>query len=191
MRVRDRSFDTARISADGVYRYTLSRCRILGLLAIEPRRVLGVCGLNPSTADAEKPDQTTTKDVGFAELWGCDTMWKVNAEAFRTKDPSVLKAARRAGVDTIGPENDAAIAEVVELVRSTGGIFLIAWGNHITPERQQRLAEIIGDIAMCLDTNDNGTPMHELYAPYSTHLKPWHCPPLPAARPSRRAKAIP
>lgn len=86
MRVRDRSLDAATISTDGVYRYSLTRARILGLLATE-----------------------------------------------------------------------------------------------------QRLAEIIGDIAMCLDTNDNGTPMHELYVPYSTHLKPWHCPP-PIARPSRRAR---
>lgn len=54
---------TAEFSINGVHRYWLTR----GLGGVRP---LVVCGLNPSTADAEVDDNTIRKEMKFARSWG-------------------------------------------------------------------------------------------------------------------------
>src|SRR4051812_40590931 len=62
-------FGTATFSDDDVYRYELTR-------ELGGMRPLVTCGLNPSTADASKNDQTIRKDIGFAKHWGCGRVLK-------------------------------------------------------------------------------------------------------------------
>lgn len=162
---------TAKLSPDGVYRYELTR-----VLPDKGDRVLVACGLNPSTADAQKNDNTIRKDLGFAKIWGCARLVKINAYAFRATFPKDLKKARLAGIDVVGPDNNRAILAALELVRKTNGILMVAWGANIEQARQIELARMFGDTAMCLGTNLDGSPEHELYIPYERPLVHWSCP---------------
>lgn len=164
--------NTATFSPDEVHRYTLTR-------ELGGRITLVAMGLNPSTATADEDDQTILKDIGFTTRWGCGRLLKVNAYGYRATDPADMKRARKAGIDVIGPDNDEAIRCALAEVLATGGKLLVAWGNHIEENRQRDLAVIIkmsGVTPMCLGTNKNGTPTHELYKSYETALVQWSCP---------------
>lgn len=169
--------NTARFSPCGTYRYELTRENLPSQFEIsDSDRPLVICGLNPSTATAETDDQTIRKEIGFAKLWGCGRLVKVNAYAYRATDPNDMKRARRAGVDIVGPDNERWIRNAVELARTCKGITLVAWGGHIEKSWQAELAYIFGDDAMCLGTNGDGTPKHPLYLSYETPLVYWSCP---------------
>ena len=168
----ERRPNTATFSPDETHRYTLTR-ELGGTIT------LLAMGLNPSKATAELDDQTIRKDMGFARIWGCGRIVKTNAYGYRATDPEDMKRARKAGIDVIGPDNDAAIQKALaDLLRSDGRL-LVAWGNHIEEARQRALAEMIdcsGITPYCLGTNKNGTPKHELYIPFAQELLPWTCP---------------
>lgn len=176
---------TAVLSPDGVYRYELTREEIMGPCEVHGNRALVICGLNPSTADADIDDQTIRKEIGFARLWKCNRLVKVNAYGFRATDPNVVKAQRKAGFDVIGqPENDFYIRRAIRQSLSTyrhvpvieQGICLLAWGAHIEIDRQRQLAAMFDDVGMCLGTNGGGSPKHTLYIAYETTPQPWKCP---------------
>ena len=59
---------SAVISADQAYRYTLWRRWSDG------NNFVQFIGLNPSTADETKDDNTIRKCVKFAKLWGFDAL---------------------------------------------------------------------------------------------------------------------
>lgn len=171
-----RNQGTAIISDDGVYRYVLTRER---LLANCPRRTLLICGLNPSTADATEDDATIRKEIQFAKRWGADRLVKVNAYAFRATDPRDMTSAKQRGVDIVGPKNDEFLRMCIEAAEDSsdvGAIILAAWGQNIHPTRQAELAKIFGDKVYCLGVNKGGTPKHTLYLPYETPRVPWVCP---------------
>lgn len=168
----DHRLNTAVFSSCETYRYTLTR-EIGGIAPLVS------IGLNPSTATAEIDDPTIRKDVGFAKRWGLGRVVKLNAFAFRATDPQDMKRAATRGVDIVGPENDFWIAALLCEARLAHGRVVVSWGNHITHERQRRIAQLIADCnveAMCLGVNKNGTPMHELYIPYEREPRPWSCP---------------
>jgi hypothetical protein len=201
---------TAQISADGLYRYELTREDLMGtvpgLLArmvaspvisaalsmgADKRSVVGGrplvdIGLNPSTATAEKDDRTIRKGCLYAQMWGCSRFLKYNAYAYRTKDPAEMFAAKRAGVDIVGPENLQAIRRGVALARELNGIILVSWGGNIETAWQCELAEEFGDDARCVKVNGDGTPMHYLYAKNNVQLVPWRCPSLASTARSSR-----
>lgn len=177
-----RAPDTARFSACGTYRYNLTR----ELVDIDGNpKPLVICGLNPSTATADDDDRTIARESDFAIRWGCHRLVKVNAYAFIDKSPKVMFAAKKRGVDIIGPENDAAIRAAAELCRTAGGIFLVAWGRNVEPERQYALAEMLGEIVplTCVKTNGDGTPTHPLYQPKTLTPVCW----VPPLRPLENA----
>ena len=161
----------AKFSPCGQYRYWLERD--LGY-----QRPLVICGLNPSIATATKNDPTVRKEMGFAQRWGCGRLVKVNAYAFIATDPNVMKKARKAGRDVVGPDNDAAIVRAAEVARECDGIFLVAWGANIEPQRQAEIDLLIRMIVtpMCLGQNGDGSPVHPLYIPYDREKRPWAAP---------------
>ena len=161
--------DVAEFSPDGVYRYMLTR-------ELGGERPLVVCGLNPSVATAVKNDRTIRKEMGFAKLWGCGRLYKVNAYGYVAQFPSDMKRAAKAGVDIVGPDNDTWLHRAVEIALANDGILLVGWGQNIDPRRQAEIAYIFGDYAKCLGVNKDGSPEHPLYVPYSRPLQYWSCP---------------
>lgn len=161
--------NTARFSECGVYRYELTR-------ELGGDRTVVFCGLNPSTADAELNDPTVRKDIGFAQRWGYGRILKINAYAYRATDPKDMARAAKAGVDIVGDDNNRTIAEAAQLARM-GGLLVVAWGANIDPIRQHDVAALLSDVdAWCFGTNLDGSPVHELYQPYSRELVRWRCP---------------
>lgn len=155
---RDAPRGTAEISSCGHYRHELTR-----RLDDDNPRTLVVVGLNPSTATADEDDATIRKEMKFASRWNCGLLLKVNAYDFRATKPRAMFQAAKDGIAISSPVNDDFIRRAVSRVANGSGIVLVAWGRHIQPERQAALADIIGEHAMCLGTNKDGSPAHPLY----------------------------
>lgn len=171
---REDRINTAVFSACGLYRYLLTR-ELGGAASPRAReRVAAFCGCNPSTATAETDDPTVRRDIGFAKRWGCGRMLKVNANAYRATDPDDMHAAARSGIDVVGrPDNDQAIREVLEAVKATDGIFVLACSKHVSRERLIEVCELVraaGVTPMCFKTNQDGSPAHELYQKWTSKL---------------------
>jgi hypothetical protein len=154
-------------SPSRTHRYALTR-----RLGPDPRVLVG-CGLNPSTADAWKDDQTIRKGKGFGARWGCGLYVMLNAHGYRATDPADMKRAAKRGEDVIGEYNDALITFVLSQM-TEGDIALAAWGAHASPMRDARMREIAavqGVRWQCFGTNQDGTPKHPLYIPWVTPLE--------------------
>ncbi len=80
--------------------------------------------LNPSTADAFKPDPTVSECIRFARLWrpDVDIVEVVNLFAFRSPYPAVLRQATDRGSDAL---NDEQILEAC----SGAAMVVAAWGT--------------------------------------------------------------
>lgn len=172
-------YKKATLSADGVYRYTLTR-RSLAVDRVEQRGgyapdVLFIM-LNPSTADAAVDDPTVRKCWTFAQAIGADIMEIVNLYAYRATSPRDLFAAHKAGVDIVGPDN----AEHLSAMVAWCDRVICAWGNPQWPKhgramhvaRVKDVLELINaipdKIPESLGVAPGGYPPHPLYLPNST-----------------------
>jgi hypothetical protein len=163
-----------RSTNDDLHRFALYR-PIAPLLG---GRVLVSCGLNPSIADERQDDPTIRKEIGFAKRWNLHHYVKVNASSIVATDPKHMKIARKTGRDNLDA-NDDWIRAAIALAIETDGIFLAAWGQNITPERQAQIAEMLreaGARSMCLGINQDGSAEHPLYVPYVRPLVEWSSP---------------
>lgn len=178
----DQVIAAARISPDGRYRYYL-RHMLVPDARIHPKPLVSI-GLNPSTADAFRDDQTIRKDRGFASRWGCHQLIKLNVYAYRATKPADMWRAAKGGIDIVGPGNDVQIANVLEALNLWGGKLVVSWGNGIARRdddhaRSRQLAAMFAKFEvtpLCFGANANGSPMHELYMPYERELVRWVCP---------------
>ena len=150
----------AIVSPCGKYRYTLER-----LWGTGP--TLLIVMLNPSTADAQKDDQTIRRCRHIAQLFGYGAMKVVNLFAYRTKSPKDLKAS--VGIlGILGPNNDEQIAGAARDAEA----ILVAWGNHGSfLGRDSQVRRILLDNkdpktpVYCIAMTRRCQPMHPLYAP--------------------------
>ena len=154
----------AVISPCGRYRYTLER----ELDPALPLAVLFVM-LNPSTADATKPDPTITRCMGFARRWGYGRLLVGNLYAYRDKDPRALRTA----ADPVGPHNDDHLAAMAE--RATAVV--CAWGATGGAQRKlvvrSRLSNGGARTLYHLGLTLAGQPRHPLYVAGNTPLTGW------------------
>lgn len=150
----------AAISADGLYRYRLSR-----RLSRGDRTVLFV-GLNPSTADASLDDPTIRRCVGFARSWAFDRLLMGNVYAFRSTSPKVLSTVD----DPVGPLNRDALQQMAQ----SAEVIVAAWGKNRLDDRARELADWVLSLhqTRCLGTNKDGSPKHPLYLSGQTALRP-------------------
>lgn len=158
----------ARFSEDRVYRYELNRSWDLSL------PTLAFCMLNPSDAGEDRDDPTVKKCVGFAQRNEFGSILVVNAYAYVATDPKDLLAARAAGVDIVGPENDEMLhsAFADPWTRT-----VLAWGANLRADRLAEIGLIPGvEWARCLGVTKSGMPRHPLMLPYDTPLIPYEWP---------------
>jgi hypothetical protein len=149
----------AEFSPDRKYRYALWR------IWQAEKAVMVVIGVNPSTANETKPDNTITKVIKIAKNNGFGGVIMMNLFGIVSSNPSILKTH----TDPIG-END----KWLEIILTTyGHTTVFAWGNF--KEARTRAKEIVSRYpnAFCLAHNKNGSPKHPLYCLDNTKLIPY------------------
>ena len=165
---------TARISADGRYRYILTR---------RWHPTLPSCtfvALNPSTADADQDDPTIRRCIGFARREGCGGLIVANLCAYRATDPAELLIVD----DPFGPGN-------VETIRSLAhrrdiSCYIGAWGawpDGSRPGAKRGAASMAALVShwfplQALGVTAGGQPRHPLYVRADAPLVEY---PIPAA----------
>lgn len=157
------------------YRYRLWRHWATGL------PVVAFVGLNPSTADERKLDNTLRRLKSFAQAWGCGGFEMLNLFAYKSTQPRILYEID----DPIGRYNDRAIRLVVRACSYT----VVCWGTHGTIA--SRSAQVLWAISKTIPKKNvycfrltepvpggirkdvkYPQPMHPLYLPNETKLIP-------------------
>lgn len=170
---------TATLSADGRYRYTLSRAIVprLGMGQFAAGPVLFVM-LNPSIADASIDDQTVRRCRYFATREGGTRLDVVNLYAYRARLPRDLVAMHAGGLDvTGGPEADRAIEDLAGSAR----LVIAAWGNRparmpadVHAARIEAVRVLAGGVFHCLGVTADGNPRHPSRLGNDAVLSRWH-----------------
>lgn len=170
----------ATISADGLYRYDLTRTVEPGCdcfrcaLYRSPRKsghpprpgfvLWALC--NPSTADAETDDPTERRGWGFTSEWGYGCMVFCNTNPSRSTDP---KQARMPD-DTVIATNDLYLVHHAQ----TAALVVCAWGanaDHGLSSRAERILRAASPTGIHhLALTNKGAPKHPLYL--GAHLTP-------------------
>jgi hypothetical protein len=155
----------AYISACGKHRLWLTR-------TWDPQnaKVMVMCGLNPSTADASLDDPTIRRDLGFARREGCGGLIKINLHTFRATEPDDMFALRQS------ERNDERHAQVwKEMCCVDHRITVACWGadKRAAPMAREfvRFAKENGVELWCLGRSKDGQPRHPLYLPSATPLE--------------------
>jgi hypothetical protein len=149
----------AVFSDDRKYRYALYR----GWGDIKEPKVMYI-GLNPSTANEEKNDNTITKLIKISKYNGFGGMYMLNLFAIISAHPAILKT----DPDPIG-DNDGWLEKIAPKCEK----IVFAWGNF--KEAEQRAKEVIQmfEDPYCLFINKNGSPKHPLYCKDETEIIPY------------------
>ena len=164
----------AFISADGLYRYWLTR----NWDGAKPLAVYIM--LNPSTADASVNDRTINRCIYFAKKAGCGGFVVLNLFNLRSPKPAVLKQAGRD--KAIG---DPAVAKwlLLNIANLNASHVVLGWGTDGCLFNRDMevldVLELIGVKPMCLKVSKDGYPWHPLYVHGDTDL-------IPYVRPSHR-----
>jgi len=141
---------SAVFSDDMIYRYSLTRAW---------NQTGGRCvfiGLNPSTADEIKNDNTVRLCIGFAKSWGYGALTMLNAFAFRSTYPRDLYKID----DPIGPDNDKWILDEIK----NANLVVAAWGVHGKYlDRHNKLIALV-PFLHCIGITKDGFPRHPLYS---------------------------
>lgn len=138
------------------------------LLKKEGKQILYVIGINPSTANEEKPDRTIGRVMGFAEENGFDGFAMINLYPQRSTRPYNLHQELCVKMHK---NNLSAIKELFCDVHSP--TILLAFGNNIGIRRY--LKDCFRDIVSILQSHSPqwqqignltrlGNPRHPLYA---------------------------
>jgi hypothetical protein len=151
----------AFLSADGAYRYALTRrWEEWG----EDTRSFIVIGLNPSTADASQDDPTIRRCVSFARREGCNQLVMLNLFAFRATNPRRLAFCP----DPVGPENYNMLWSALR--GDQRRLVVAAWGTHgHMLEQDDKFISMVLANGIALyrfgKTTRDGHPRHPLYVP--------------------------
>ena len=137
-------------------------------------RLLLSISLNPSKADALRNDNTVSKMMRYAKLWGLGGLIKLNAYAWRDTSPAAMK---KRGVGAIGELNDFWIQEVWRVFGPRGrdmiGVSVGSWGAHDFLNRGAIIRGYVPDL-LHLGLNKDGSPKHPLYLPMTVRPEPFN-----------------
>jgi hypothetical protein len=155
----------ATFSADGAYRH---------LLSVPGRHQCGWVMANPSKAgriDTDTgrtaSDPTASKVATFSRQFGYDGHVIANAYDKVSTDPRGLWV----GAPPCSPGADAYLQAVATLP-----LVIIACGRIVKRDRLAHVERVLreaGADLFCLGVNDDGSPAHPLYLPFTTKLQRW------------------
>jgi hypothetical protein len=164
------------LSDDRNYRYELWR------YSDRTKPPLVFVGVNPSTADEVRNDNTVDVLEPRALKLGLGGVEVVNLYAWRSKTKAVLRVVE----DPEGPDNDKHILRVATIA---GAMVMLGWGALVGqvrkdgPDRARRIVHMLraaGVNPLYLGkTTTDGQPYHPLYQPLALELVPWPLHQLP------------
>jgi hypothetical protein len=110
--------------------------------------------LNPSKADSEHDDPTTTFMINIAKREGCGSYRAVNLHDYVGTDPEEMKTA----LDPVSDFNDYYIKTTV----SMADIVIVAWGTHGNfmgrADHVMNLFQNMKNQFYCFGVNNDGSP---------------------------------
>jgi len=155
----------AVFSMDRAYRYLLRRwlSSRVDRPADDLGRVLAVCMVNPSDADAFEDDPTINELIRRSSPIGADTLEVVNLFALRSSNPSALRAAGPAQYAGHNAIND----RFIRAAAARGFMTIAAWGNNGVHYDRAALVRRAGGALHgvelhCLGLTSDGYPKHPL-----------------------------
>jgi hypothetical protein len=167
----DGTLGSATFSADGRYRYCLTR----SWDASSPQLPIVFIGLNPSAANESVQDPTIIRCTGFAKREGCGGLVMLNVFALCSADPKALLQG-----PATGPYNLETIRGQCQPLGGRQPVVVAAWGAYaghmlLRPGTVQveHTLRAIGVKLSCLGTTKDGYPRHPLYLRTSTPLVPY------------------
>lgn len=140
---------SAILSRCGRYRYALRR----EWDGARPK-VLFI-GLNPSTADASRDDNTSRVCIGYARRLGFGGLLLGNLFGWRSTDPAMLRAVP----DPVGPRNDARL----RVLQDEAALVVCAWSDAGGWRDRDRAVLAWLRAPHCLSRLKSGRPGHPLY----------------------------
>jgi hypothetical protein len=162
-----RLIGSTTFSEDRVYRYTLWRTNLQQQDQPNHPRFVMFIGLNPSTADEIKDDNTIRQCIAFAKAWGYPTLLMTNLFAYRATKRSDMKKAKT----PIGPDNEYWLS----LCARFADRIVMAWGTDGKHRDRGLLVRALlrreyPDKLYHLGLNDDRSPRHPLYLSHATKL---------------------
>lgn len=158
---------TRQAEIQGPYRYALRRIWNSG-------KSLTVIGLNPSTADAMKDDNTIRLLVNYGQRLGFGSLTMLNLYAWRTSRPAELIKASKDN-DVVGALNSFEHLRT-RIMQSDSPYVFAAWGKHGL-KRGHDFARFMGE-EWCMHhlkafaINKDGSPHHPLYLKMTDAIHP-------------------
>lgn len=151
----------AWFSEDKTNRYVLWR------IWDESKPLVMVIGLNPSTANETKNDNTITKVIKVANYNGFGGVYMMNLFSQVTPYPKELCETK-----SYIPSNDYWLTKIEKKCDKV----VFAWGNFKEAEYKSR--QLIENIQFpyCFVQNKNGSPRHPLYCLDTTAFQPFYKP---------------
>lgn len=137
----------AEFSKCGLYRYKLWRIW-------DNSKPKAMCiGLNPSTANANKNDQTIIYLIKMLTILGYGGFYMTNLFAFISSNPDALLTCE----DALG-DNDIKLKEVESICDDV----IVCWGSFKQAENRIKLVLPNYPNAKCFGVTQNGKPFHPL-----------------------------
>ena len=122
-------------------------------------------GLNPSTANAQKNDNTITKvnKIASNNLYG--GVYMMNLFPYITSKPSELDNSSQLPI----VYNDLIVKEISKKCKD----IVFAWGAFKQAKEKAKIYATIFPDALCLRITKDGSPWHPLYCRDNTRLIPY------------------
>lgn len=167
---------SAEISNDKKYRWTLYRDWRDEMPMLQKKQNECVfVGLNPSTADGKKDDNTIRLLISFCKRWEMTGFYIVNVYPFRSTNPVFLKQWFEHDKTAAG----AMVQNLMTIQATTmlwPGNTILCCGSGLLKQHKPGLLlgildECLIDDPLCFDITNDNMPRHPLRMPLDTRLK--------------------
>ena len=159
------------------YRWILKRELLCG------KKTLVFIGLNPSKANSINNDRTLIRIINFCSRWNYKNIYLINLFGLISKSPSQLSKNK----DQVGKYNDLITITALEFWRKNINCDLwLGWGDKgKLYKRDLKVLEIIKNLSnfnsnenfskriLSLGLSKKGNPLHPLYMPNESFLRPF------------------